>query len=513
MARLKDLPLLVILMGIGAAAMLVPAGYAYGQRDMHVARVFFYGAVLFGMLTAIIAIAASSSRPANPLRSHLLALVGAWLALPLMLALPFQQAVRDTSFLNAYFEMVSSLTTTGATLFDPPERLSEALHLWRALVGWLGGFMMWVLAISIMAPLNLGGFELTSSGGIGAGGPLEGFDPGGGGGDGGEGAVRRHRLMRYSRRLLPVYIGLTLLLWLGLTLAGDRSFVALCHAMATMSTSGISPVGGLEGAGAGLGGEMLIFAFLLFAITRRSFLSIPRGRFLSRLGRDPELRLAFWIVSGLAVVLFLRHFIAALDLDAAEDPAAAAHALWGGAFTVLSFLTTNGFTSASWDAAQGWSGMNTSGLVLVGLALIGGGVGTTAGGVKLLRVIVLYRHGAREIERMVYPSSVQGARGIGGHLRRNGAFIAWVGFSLFAFSIALVMILLSLAGLDFEASSIFSIAAFTTTGPLAGLAGDHPLAWSDIGTGAKAILIPAMVLGRLGTLTIIALLNPDLWRR
>ncbi len=506
MERLRDLPLLVILMGIGAAAMFVPAGYALGQRDMHVARVFFYGGVLFLMLTAIIAIATASNRPANPVRSHLLALVGAWLVLPLMLAVPFHQAVRDTSFLNAYFEMVSSLTTTGATLFDPPGRLSEALHLWRALVGWLGGFMMWVLAIAIMAPLNLGGFELTSAGTVGLGDPEAGLG-------GRDDAARRVRLIRYSRRLLPVYTGLTLLLWLALTLAGDRSFVALCHAMATMATSGISPVGGLDGAASGAGGEVLIFAFLLFAVTRRSFLPERGNPYPARLARDPELRLALLIVIALSLALFLRHWIAALGINEETDLAAAAHAIWGGAFTVLSYLTTNGFESTSWEQVQSWSGLQTNGLYLVGLVLVGGGVGTTAGGVKLLRVIILYRHGEREIERMVYPSSVRGPRGMGRHLRRNGAFIAWVAFSLFALSIASLMLLLSLAGLDFEAASIFSIAAFTTTGPLAGLAGDHPLLWSQLGDGAKAILIPAMVLGRLGTLTIIALLNPDLWRR
>ncbi len=484
--------------------MYVPAAYAFGQRDMHVARVFFYSATLFLILTGMIGLATSANPNRFPTRSHLLALVGAFLLLPVMLAVPFHQAVGNTSFLNAYFEMVSSLTTTGATLFDPPDRLHEAVHLWRALVGWLGGFLVWVIAIAILAPLNLGGFELTSTGAVVGRSRVSQISRVVGSAD---------RLLRYTRQLFPIYAGLTLVLWVGLTMAGERAFVAASHAMATLATSGISPIHGVADGDSGLTGEILIFAFLFFAVSRHMFL-FDQGKNQGRiLFADPEFRMSLLAVFVLPALLFLRHWLGAYEVDEEQNVMAALHAFWGSVFTVLSFLTTTGFESYDWGNVRGWSGLETPGLLLVGLALVGGGVGTTAGGIRLLRVFALYRHGVREIERLVHPSSVSGNHGGERYIRRDASYIAWVVFSVFALSIAVFMILLSLTGLDFQSSSVFAISAVTTTGPLARVAADAPLSYGDLGSGAKIILVFAMVLGRLGTLSIIALLNPDLWRR
>ena len=148
----------------------------------------------------------------------------------------------------------------------------------------------------------------------------------------------------------------------------------------------------------------------------------------------------------------------------------------------------------------------------MGLALIGGGVATTAGGVKLLRVFALYQNGAREMERLVHPSSVSGAGAVGRRLQSNGAFIAWIFFMLFAVSLAGVTLLLTLAGTTFDQALVLSVASLSTTGPLVEHATDTPIRLIELSTSAKIILSGAMVIGRLETLAIIALLTPDLWR-
>jgi trk system potassium uptake protein len=117
-ARLLDLPFIVILMGVGAAAMFLPATHALVVADHRTARAFFYSGLLFLVLFSFIAVATSNRRVRRTGRSHLLALAAAYTVLPLMLAVPFHEAVRNTSFLSSYIEMVSSLTTTGATLYD-----------------------------------------------------------------------------------------------------------------------------------------------------------------------------------------------------------------------------------------------------------------------------------------------------------------------------------------------------------------------------------------------------------
>ena len=142
MARLLSIPLLLLLAGLGSLAMLGPAVLALAYEEFHDARAFFYSAVLGLLLTGLLAIT-QMGRPHNRSATRqLFALLLCFLLLPVMLAVPFHHAIRNTSFLNAYFEMVSALTTTGATLFAP-ERLSLAEHLWRAQVGWMGGLLMW----------------------------------------------------------------------------------------------------------------------------------------------------------------------------------------------------------------------------------------------------------------------------------------------------------------------------------------------------------------------------------
>ncbi len=503
MERFYALPLIVILMGIGAAAMYLPAGYSVAVRDWAAARTYFYSGTLFLIFAVLIGFATIHHTTKRPARSHLLALLSAFSALPLMLALPLYLNVKDTTFLNAYFEMVSCLTTTGATIFDDPSRLAGADHLWRALVAWLGGFMVWVTAIAILAPLNLGGFEVLSPMG-----PLR------------EGSAMRQivkvadpslRLRRYAATLAPVYATLTLALWIALLLMGDPPLVAISHAMSTLSTSGVSPVSGLEGTPSGVGGEAVIFVFLVFALSRQTF-DRDTTQDSRRLVRDPEIQIGLVCVVVVPLLLFLRHWLGAYEVESAQTVGAAFSALWGAIFTVMSFLTTTGFEGAGWSNARTWSGLETPGLILLGLALVGGGVATTAGGVKLLRVYALYMHGARELEKLVHPSSIGGSGPQARQLRRHGAYIAWIFFMLFAMSIAVVMLALSLTGLAFETSVTLTIAALSTTGPLAQVAAATPISYATLPEAAKLVLAASMVLGRLETLAIIALLNPEFWR-
>lgn len=505
LTRLLSLPFLVILMGLAGVAMFVPAFYGYLARDLDNARVFFYGGVLTLILSAMIGIAQSSRRSSNLTRSHLLALLGAYVFIPVILAIPFYEAVQNTSFINAYFEMVSSFTTTGATLFDDVGRLKDTVHMWRATVGWLGGFFTWVTAFAILAPLHLGGFEVISS--------AKQYQSGQRFSQISEVTNPSHRLSKFTAQLFPLYLGLTTILWIALWLAGDRPIVAISHAMATIATSGISPSNGLNhAAGSGIVGEGLIFIFMFLALSRLFIVGETHRRTIGQLWNDHELRIGVFLVISVPVFLVLRHWVGAIEVSESNDIFAAINAFWGSAFTVLSFLTTTGFESEGWVTARGWSGLETSGLILLGLSIIGGGVATTAGGVKLMRIYALYAHGNREIGRLIHPHSVGGSGQVARYLRRRGAHVAWIFFMLFAISIALVMLTLSLTGIHFEDAMIYTIATLSTTGPLASVVPEEPLRYIILPDTAKMVLVGAMVLGRLETLGLIALLNPSFWR-
>jgi trk system potassium uptake protein TrkH len=314
--------------------------------------------------------------------------------------------------------------------------------------------------------------------------------------------------------LMPIYVGLSGALAVMLMVLGETPIAAVMHAMATLSTSGITAVGGLAGGQAGIGGEIVIFLFLLFALSRATFSADTGNVRRDNLWHDPEIRLGFVIVVIVPTLLFVRHWGIAWQDDLLTDAQSAFKAAWGGMFTVLSFLTTTGFESAEWDVARNWSGLGTPGFVLMSLALVGGGVATTAGGVKLLRVYALYLQGLGEMERLVHPSVVIGGRRAGARrIRRRGAVIAWVYFMLFAMSLAAITVVLAALGSNFEEALILAISALTTTGPLTQIATETPIAIFELNSAEKLILCAAMVLGRLETLAIIALMSPDLWHK
>ncbi|MHA6345825.1 potassium transporter TrkG [Roseivivax sp. CAU 1761] len=503
MRRFADQPLLIVLTATASLAMVLPAALALSHGEHHDARSFFYAGVSGLIVSTLVGIAVSG-RPhnRNPVR-QLVALLAAFLLLPVMLAIPFHEAVRTTSFLNAYVEMVSSLTTTGATLFAP-ERLSEAEHLWRSLVGWLGGLLIWIAAAAILAPLTLGGFEVTAV-------SEPGQTPA-------PGAARRdaadpaQRLTRAISALTPIYAGLTLALFLLLAVAGDRPFVAATHAMATMATSGISPVGGIAGSQGGLLGEAMIFVFLGFALSRLTFSNDTSAARRTGLWNDPEFRMGAAITLLVPVVLLARHWLASFDIGEEENLVAGLRSFWGAVFTTLSFLTTTGFESAHWDVAQSWSGLQTPGLILMGLAIVGGGVATTAGGVKLLRVFILYLNGSRELDRLTHPHSVGRPGLLSRRTRREGAFIAWVFFMMFALTLTAVVLAFAFAGVRFEQSFVMGISALTNTGPLMVFASETPVELARLSASAKLIYSTAMVLGRLEVLAMVVMLTPELWR-
>ncbi len=499
MTTLRQFPTLAVLILIAAGLMLVPVLHAAQAEDWLTARTFLYHGVFFAVIGIIVGLALANRKPRIAARYHLTTVLVAYVVLPVLLAAPMAHLVPALGMSGAYFEMVSSFTTTGASLFNGPRQVSDTLHLWRALVGWSGGLFILVVAFAVLAPLNLGGFEV----GEGGAGQLLGRR-------GGSVEEVSARLIRVTRRIAPVYGAFTALLSLMLILAGDRPFVAICHAMSTLSTSGISPVGGLRGAQSGLLGEMAIAVFLMLAISYRWMsLNVRRDW---RLGlEDPQVRLMLIAVLGVTAVLFLRSFIGATEIDRQDNLVAAVRAVWGGLFTVLSFLTTTGFESRDWLTMQIWSGLPEPGVILLGAAVMGGGIATTAGGVKLLRLFALYRHGLREMETLVHPSSVM-ARGTGDSLITvRGARVAFVFLMLFLASIALMMLGLAATGLGFEQSLSLAISSLTTTGPaVASL--DQDLRYDMLGDAARAVLCVGMIVGRIEALVLIALFNPSFWR-
>jgi trk system potassium uptake protein len=499
MNALRQFPVVIVLLLVASLAMMAPAAHAMATGAWDVARSFLYHGVFFAILGVIFGIATYDSRPRMPARYHLLSLLTAYFLLPIVLAAPLTPVMGGFPFRDLYFEMLSCLTTTGATVFERPDYVPRAIHLWRGMVGWFGGLMVLVTAFAVLAPLNLGGFEISQNTMAVRGG------------------YSRISLEESSRRIrsktaliAPIYASLTAILALLLIMLGDEPLIAICHAMATLSTSGISPLRHLDDMASGRQGEVAIACFLLFAISHKG-MNARILRFQPPNFRNPQIQLMLISVLSVTLVLFLRSYIGAVEIDRQNQIGSAFKALWGSVFTVLSFLTTTGFESQDWLRMQEWSGLPDPGAILLGVAVMGGGIATTAGGVKLLRLYALYRHGLREMDKLVHPSSL-GRHGEGDQLiSERGPQIAFVFLMLFLVALAVMMIALSATGLEFEESLAVSIASLTTTGPAIGIAGGE-FSYNDLNAFGKLIFGVGMVVGRMETLVIIALFNPSFWR-
>jgi len=495
--RLAQVPVLVVMIGATGVMMLVPAVQGFVLQQSSVGRAFLYAALVFVLLAALLAIATSRPLKRNPVSGLFPLLAAIYLVLPAIMAVPLVE-VLDIHFTDAWFEMISSFTTTGATLIDTPRRVPEPVHLWRAMAGWSGGLFVLVSATALLAPLGLGGFEVVRPR---AEAGLVQAEPG-----------HRHgqRLKAHGLVILPWYAGLTVALWVVQVLLGVPGFPALIHAMSALSTSGILPRETLGGVG--FLAEAVIFVFLVLGLSR-TLLPNPALRTRYRHFRSgPELMVGGFIVALVTATVAARHWLGAFEAAEGENLPALGHAVWGTAFTALSFLTTTGFVSQEWSAIRLWSGLAPPGLVLMGLAIIGGGVATTAGGVKLLRVYALARMGRLELERMIYPSMVVGGGEGARFLVTGGARAAWLFAMVFALSAAVLVAVLMLLGMSFETGLIFTFAAITTTGPLVQVAGDLPLHWSLLSGPAKGVLALGMILGRLEILALLALLMAQIAR-
>lgn len=489
---LARVPLIVLMLGLTGLAMLVPAAYALILREHAVASAFAYPALAVAGVSVLLGLA-TAGRPLRPaMRSLLPVLTAIYMVVPAAMALPLAEAAQ-MRFVDAWFEMVSAFTTTGASLIEAPRRLTDPIHLWRGLAGWAGGLFVLVSALTFLAPLRLGGFELLRP------------EPARRQDSAPVASVERRRLEGALRLVLPWYAGLTGGVWLALAMTGLAPFPALMLAMAALSTSGVLP---RESLGAvGFLPEAILFAAMALSISRALTLpgTVPTMSGPGALRRDPEVRVAVAVVAAVVLLVVARHWGALYAAGSPEDFPDLGVTAWSTAFTALSFLTTTGFVAHDWIAASRWVDLTPPGLVLMGLALMGGGVATTAGGVKLLRIYAMTRLGAQEMARLIQPSMVDPGTEMQRFLAGRGARAAWLFAMVFAIVAVAVLGLVMLTGATLEEGLILTIAALTTTGPLIEVAGVPGLAWYTQPDAARAVLAAAMILGRLEILVVLAL--------
>ena len=499
-AKMKHLPLFLQVFGLACNLMIVIAVYGLVADQFREARIFFYTG-LTGFLVLFLVVLATSNRDLKETGvSQLFSLFFSFLFLPLFFAVPTWIILPSTNLTDIYLDMVSAFTTTGLSVFEN-EFLSKPIHLWRALVAWFGGGLIWIAAFVILLPANLGGFEVFSNK---------------------QELLNSNRkltlnersvtLVKVSQKLIPIYVALTIVLWVLLRSFGTDAYTSLIRALSVVSTSGISGPEKFGLDAAGFFGELIIILFLFLALSHSVLNSIYKRIRLKKFFADTEIRFGLLIVLAMTALLSFKQLNQAdLYSSSSDSLENIIQFIWGNFFTVFSFITTNGYVSSFWNEPISSSDTPHTLIILIGLCLFGGGLATTAGGIKLLRISILFSAFSNETGKLLYPSSVAKKNKFTKSLDIS-VFMAWIFFMLFIVSLATLTIVLSMFGILFEEALLLIVSCLTTTGPLLQFVGVENFSIIELSLAPKIILILTMILGRLEILVALSLITFGIWQ-
>jgi trk system potassium uptake protein TrkH len=464
------------------ATLVAPALLTVYYREWHDTYGFVVAAMVSVSLGMTMRRAGGSTAVATAERMRRiegLAVVAAtWLVIAHCSAIPYAWA--GMGFVDALFESMSGLTTTGATVMVDFAAFGRGIFFWRSLTHWLGGMGVIALFVAVLPRLAIGGRDLFFAE---APGPTD--------------EKLTPQLRHTALALWRLYIVLTAVQTLALMVAGMSLFDAVCHSMATMAAGGFSthPLSIAGYGSASIDWIVTVFMFIAganFAVLYHA----ARGR-PGALVRDEELR------AHAAVVLAA---VAALVIFLVSDGLPLADAIRHAAFQVVSIITTTGFASVDF---QLWS--DQAKMVLFLLMFIGGCAGSAAGGPKVVRHVLMARYTLRELKRVLHPRAVLPVK-LGGRVVPEqilGAVQVFMLFYLLTFSVgAAVVVALGadlIAGITATIACLGNIGpGFDSVGPMSNFAGLHPI--------SKVVLTLEMWIGRLEVLTVLVFFRLEVWR-
>ena len=479
--------ILGVLISTLAGTMLVPAlvDYIYGNPNW-TAFVIASAITLFFGVGLMLSTRARLEKGLG-LRQAFLLTNGAWLLIGLFGALPFLLADTGMGFTNAVFESISGVTTTGSTVIPWIESMSQGILVWRALLQWLGGIGIIVMALAVMPMLSIGGMQLFKT---------ESYETP-------EKVIPR--ATELAGGIFIIYSGLTIFWGMMLTLAGMPAFDAITHAMTTIATGGFSTRTSSIGAFDNAAVEWLIIGGMIVgSLPFAHYLAFSRGGW-KNLAKDPQVR---WF---LALVFMVTLVVAwqIVSLNNVAPSITPGESLRLSLFNTVSVMTGTGYGSADFAA---W-GSSISVILLICM-FMGGCSGSTTCGIKMFRLQVLAANARIQIAKLLRPHAVV----IAYYNKRpisEPVMDAVMGFFyLYILCFVVVAILLGLTtDLDFMTALSGAATSISNVGPglgeVIGPAGN----FNSLPNIAKWILCVAMLVGRLEIFTVLVILSPSFWRR
>jgi trk system potassium uptake protein TrkH len=404
-----------------------------------------------------------------------------WVLISLFGALPYYISGTIPSFSDAFFETISGFTTTGATILTDIEAMPKDLLYWRSLTHWLGGMGIIVFTVAILPILGIGGMQLFMAEMPGV--TYDKLHP---------------RITATAKRLWGIYVLLTLLQTL-LLWAGEMDFFdAINHAYATMATGGFSTRNASIAAFSPYS-QYIIIIFMILAGTNFTLHYFALHGKIARVFKDEEYR-------GYIAIIGIITFIIAVGLLIVGNTHPEA-AFRDALFTVTSILTTTGFATANylmWPTIL-W-------MLIFVLMFIGGSAGSTGGGMKIIRQMLLLNNSWMELKRAIHPNAVLPVRFNKKSVSQDTIYKVMAFFLMYVLIFSMGMIALSAMGLDFQTAVGASIASLGNIGPGIGNVGPVDN-YAFMPLGAKWLLAFMMLMGRLEIFTVLILFSPQFWKR
>ena len=472
------------LLSIFSLAYLMPIVAAIIYEDGTVAE--FIAAMGISPCTGLIlyAVTRSNYRELKP-RDGFLLVSTVWALMAAIATIPLLLVYDSMSFTDAFFETMSGLTTTGSTIMTDLDHAPPAINLWRHELNWLGGMGIIVLAVAVLPLLGVGGMQLYKAE---TPGPMK-------------DSKLTPRIAGTAKALWLVYCGITLACILALRAAGMGWLDAVCHAFAALSLGGFSTYDASVGQfDSPLIEGVLIVFMLLAAMNFATHFLAARGRSLVAYWRDVEARTLLALIAASTLVC-------ATYLWLVGTYEAWPQALRHVAFNLVSIATDCGFVSLDYEQWPIFVPM-----WMLFLSCFAASSGSTGGGIKLFRALVLVRHAQGELQRLVHPAAVNPVR-VGGAVISPNIAGAVLGFIfLYAFTVCELTFFLMASGMDFISAFTAIIACINNAGPGLGLAGpaQNYQGLSDFQTWICSL---AMLAGRLEIFTLFVLFTPYFWRR
>ena len=477
---LHVLSLVILIFGL---TMLLPVSVSWLLHDG--AESVFDEAIALTLVTGVLlAIFTRKDKRDLRIRDGFLMVALVWTVLPIFAALPLMIGLH-LSFTDAYFEAVSGLTTTGATILSGIDDLPASINFWRTQLVWLGGMGLIVLAVAVLPLLGIGGRQMFKAE---TPGPMK-------------DSKMTPRIAETAKGLWGVYAGITVCCALSFRWAGMTWLDAIMHTFSTMGLGGFSSHDASFGYFNSVAIECVTIVFMLIAGMNFAthFLAVT-GRSLRPYHSDPEASwfLAVTLGSVLAIAVFLVWHGIYLDFWVA---------LRHSAFNVISIATTTGFATVDYAL---WPMFAP--LWMLFLCSFATSAGSTGGGIKMIRALLLYKQVNRELVRAIHPNAVYQVR-IGSEVVPVNILFAVLAFGfVYVACIVSMTLLLSLSGLDIITAFSAVVASINNTGPGLGKVGPSTT-FTVLNDFQTWVCTFAMLLGRLEIFTLLVVLTPAFWRK